>query len=342
LHRSLVSRLLRAFAVLVVSAWSSLAPAAEVLPPLLAIGDPNTGIVAGAIAGITEEPPSIRFRVDETLRGDGSGELTLRVSSRDLPLLAVGDDYLAIYTDLARDSRKPRKLVRAPASARLMTFEGVELSLFRDSPAMRELIAADPLKAAAAVDYRQRVFAGLAEDDPQLAELWSGELALRAQRLSPFSRAELASIEAFVRSAQSPERARARLLLLAFDRQPLLGNDWYLAAAIDVLTATPVRVQPEPATQSLIQAALLIVTAHPQQVDSRIVTPWLASSPILAEATALALRAQSPAIERAALDRVLTRALLPAVTRQFLQQHRQRLQAVSESVPEVTVERSGT
>jgi hypothetical protein len=316
-----------------------MAPAVEVLPPLLAMSDPNNGAVAGAIVGLSDDPPSIQFRVDERLRGDGSGELRLLVSPDDLPHLSIGEGYLAIYTDLARDSMKPRKLVRVPERARLMTFEGVELSLFRDTPAMRKLLTADPLKAAADAGYRQRVFSGLTADDPQLADLWSGELALRAQRLSPYTPTELAGIESFVRSAQSPERARARLLLLAFDRQPLLGSDWFVAAAVDLLATTPLRLRPDASTQGLVHAALLIAVANPQRIDRRLLTPWLASTPVLAESAALALRAQSPAAERSALDDVLGRALLPRVTRQFLEQHRQRLEASPASATSVSVER---
>jgi hypothetical protein len=334
--------LARAVMLAAMLAGSPFAAAVEVLPPLLAISDPNNGIVAGAILAIDVDPPSIQFRVDERLRGDAEGNIRLLVSPDDLPLLSIGDAYLAVYTDLARDSMKPRKLVRVPERARLMTFEGVELSLFRDSATMRKLLTDDPLKAAGDAGYRQRIFSGLGEEDPQQADLWSGELALRAQRLSPWSTAELASIESFVRSAQSPERARARLLLLAFDRRPLLGEDWFVAAAADLLAATPVRPRPDASTQSLVHAALLIATAHPQRVDGKLLTPWLASTPVLAESAALALRAQSPDNERAALDRVLRRALLPRVTRQFLEQHRQRLQAASASATSVSVERRGS
>lgn len=323
-------------------AWSPFAAAAEVRPPLLAMGDPNLGVLAGAIVAVSADPPSIRFRVDETLRGDGAGEMRLLVSPQDLPNLGVGEGYIAIYTDVAQDSMKPRTLVRVAERARLMTFEGVELSLFRDTPALRKLLTGDPLKAAAADDYRQRVFAGLADPEPQMADLWSGELALRAQRLSPYSAAELAAIEAFVRGAQAPERARARLLLLAFDRRPLLGSDWFVAVAADLLAATPVHGEPEPGAQSLIHAALLIAAAHPGRVDSRVLERWLASAPVLAEAAAVALRAQSPAAERAALDRVLARALLPGVTRQFLQQHRQRLPAPAASATPDPGERRGS
>ncbi|HWS26894.1 MAG TPA: hypothetical protein VN259_10040 [Xanthomonadales bacterium] len=304
------------------------------------MSDPNLGVVAGAVLAVSAEPPSIQFRVDESLRGDGSGELRMRVNLQDLALLAPGSAYLAVYTDQMPAPLKPRKLMRVADSRRLMTFEGVELSLFRDTPQMRALLAADPVAASHAADYRSRVFAGLASSDPQLSDLWSGELALRAQRLSPFSAAEQAAIESFVRSARSPERARARLLLMAHDRQPIFGSDWFVQAAAAVLDATPVRSEPDIPSHNLIYAALTIAMAHPQSVSDATLEAWLAASPVLAESAALALRKRSPDSERGALERVLARALLSPVTRQFLQQHHQRLPARPTSAEPAAGERS--
>lgn len=304
------------------------------------MSNPNLGVVAGALLSVTDDPPSIQFRIDERLRGDGSGVLRMRVNRQDLVLLAPGAGYLAVYTDQMPAPLKPRKMLRVADSTRLMTFEGVELSLFRDTPEMRALLTADAVEASHQPDYRQRVFAGLASRDPQMADLWSGELALRAQRLSPFAGEEQAAIEDFVRSARSPERARARLLLMAHDRQPLFGEDWFVAAAAEILDRTPVHGEPDAISQSLIYAALTIAMAHPQSVGEHTLEAWLASSPVLAESAALTLRKLSPESEGAALDRVLARALMPQLTRQFLEQHRQRLPARPTSATPVTGERS--
>lgn len=315
--------------------------AAEVQPPLVAMNNPNLGVVAGEMLAVSSDPPSIQFRIEERLRGDGSGELRMRVNRQDLPLLSPGSGYIAVYTDQMPAPLKPRKMLRVADSTRLMTFEGVELSLFRDTPEMRALLTADAVEASHQPDYRQRVFAGLASNDPQMADLWSGELALRAQRLSPFSGAEQTAIEAFVRSARSPERARARLLLMAHDRQPLLGANWFVAAAAEILDSTPVHGEPDAISQSLIYAALTIAMAHPEALRDETLEAWLASSPVLAESAALALRKKSPDSERAALDRVLARALMPQVTRQFLEQHRQRLPTRPTSAVPAAGERSG-
>ncbi len=304
------------------------------------MGNPNLGIVAGELLAVSTEPPSIQFRVKETLRGDGVGDLRMRVNRQDLALLSPGSGYIAIFTDQMPAPLKPRKLLRVADSRRLMTFEGVELSLFRDTPQMRTLLAADPVEAAHQSDYRARLFAGLASADPQLADLWSGELALRAQRLSPFDAAEQAAIARFVRSAQSPERARARLMLIAHDRQPVFGSDWFVQAAANILEGTPVRPEPDIASQNLIYAALTIAMANPESLSEATLESWLASAPVLAEAAALTLRKRSPESERVALDRVLARALMPQVTRQFLEQHRQRLPARPTSVVPAAGERS--
>lgn len=331
---------LRALALACALGGASSAGAVEVLPPLLAMSDPNLGVVAGELLAVSADPPSIQFRVDESLRGDGAGELRMRVNRQDLALLAPGSGFIAVYTDQMPAPMKPRKLMRVGDSRRLMTFEGVELSLFRDTPDLRALLTADPIAAAQQSGYRARVFAGLDSGDPQTADLWSGELALRAQRLSPFNATEQAAIERFVRSARSPERARARLMLMAHDRQPVFGSDWFVQAAVAVLDGTPVRAEPDIASQNLIYAALTIATAYPDAAPAATLEAWLASSPVLAESAALALRKVSAESERAALDRVLSRALLSPVTRQFLQQHRQRLPARPTSAEPVAGERS--
>lgn len=315
--------------------------AVEVRPPLLAMSDSQMQLVAGAILAVDSQPPSILFRIDEALRGDGQGEVRLRVAPQDLPMLAPGEGFLAVFSDVMPAPLKPRKFIRVPEQARLLSFEGVEVSLFRDSPAWRALLARDPLKAAASPGYRQQVLAGLADSDPQMADLWSGELALRAQRLSPFAARELASIDAFVRSAQAPARARARLLLLAHDRRPLLGTDWPVAAAAVVLAQVPAQAEPPAALQALVQSALLVLTAHPRAIEPATVAPWLASTPVLAELAALALRARAPEAEAAALDAVLARPLLPAATRTFLEQHRQRLHAQQAAASASDGERRG-
>lgn len=304
------------------------AGAVELQPPLLAMHDPNLGLLAGTIVSVQQQPPSILFEVTEALRGEASGQIRLLVDGPLLDQLAPGEGFLALYSDLVAAPMKVRVTVHAPERSRLLAFEGVQLSLFRDSPQMRGLLQDDPIARAASADYRSQVFAGLALNDPQLADLWAGELTVRAQRLSPYSAGEIAQIESFVLSGRHPAAARARLLQLASDRQPLLGSDWYAAAAAKVIASTPVFSKPEFGVDTLIYSALQILAAHPNAVAAEVVEPWLASTPIVAEAAALVLRAQSPQAERAALDRALGRAMLPAVTRTFIQQHRQRLPAL--------------
>ncbi|MCB1613913.1 MAG: hypothetical protein KDI60_19470 [Xanthomonadales bacterium] len=312
-------------AILIWLAMSNASMAAQVQPPWLAMANPNFGLVAGSIVRVQAEPPAVIFLISEALRGDASGEMQLLVDRVWLSQIAPGEGYLALYTDLEPAPLKPRKVLRVPERARLMSFEGVNLSLFRDTPEWREGLLANPLERAAATDYRQQVFAGLQAHDPQWQDLWSGELALRLQRLSPYSAEELALVRQFVLAPQSPATARARLLQTAFDRSPLLGENWYVEAAARILGQTAPRYDSAVGDDQLSYTVLQILAAHPDAVDSRVVEPWLAGVPAIAEAAALILRAQSPEQEREALDRTLSRSLLPAVTRDFLKQHRQRL-----------------
>ncbi|MGE4070627.1 MAG: hypothetical protein AB7E72_05575 [Lysobacterales bacterium] len=299
--------------------------AAQVQPPWLAMANPNFGLVAGSIVRVQAEPPAVIFAVSEALRGDASGEMQLLVDRVWLAQIAPGEGYLALYTDLEPAPLKPRKVLRVAERARLMSFEGVNLSLFRDTPEWRKALLTDPIEWAASVDYRQQVFAGLQASDPQWSDLWSGELALRLQRLAPYSPAELTMVREFVLSPQSPPTARARMLQTAFDRSPLLGEGWYIEAAAEILGNTAPRLDSAVGEDQLIYSVLQILTAHPDAVDSRAIEAWLAGPPAIAEAAALTLRAQSPEREREALERTLARSLLPAVTRTFLEQHRQRL-----------------
>lgn len=296
--------------------------AVEVKPPLLDMSDPSLIIVAGDITEVLTDPPSIRMAVREVLRGSADTSVQLLVDPPLLSRIAPGKGYLALYSDLSPAPLKPRKLIRTPATARLVSFEGVEVSLFRDEVRWRTLLGADPIAAAQAGDYRQRIFDGLASADPQWSDLWAGELALRAQRLSPFSRRERAAIEGLVRNPAASAWARARLLLAAHDRQPLYGKTWYVDAAADVLSQTPVAVG-SAAEQHLAYAALTIAQAHPKAVSAQVLESWLAAPPVLAEVAALALRGRSSDAELEGIDRVLSRALLPNATRNFLQQHRQ-------------------
>ncbi len=289
------------------------------------MANPNFGLVAGSIVRVQAEPPAVIFAVSEALRGDASGELQLLVDRVWLSQIAPGAGYLALYTDLESAPLKPRKVLRVAERARLMSFEGVNLSLFRDTPEWREGLLADPIKRASAADYRQQVFAGLESGDPQWSDLWSGELALRLQRLSPYSPEELKRVQQFVLSPQSPPTARARLLQTAFDRSPLLGDGWYVEAAAGILGNTAPRADSAVGEDQLIYSVLQILSAHPDAADPRVIEAWLSGPPAIAEAAALVLRAQAPERERDALERTLARSLLPAGTRAFLEQHRQRL-----------------
>lgn len=298
--------------------------AVEVKPPLLDMSDPSLIVVAGDIRSVQSDPPSITLAVHEVLRGEADTTVQLLVDPPLLPKLAPGSGYLAVYSDLSPAPLKPRKLIRTPATARLVSFEGVEVSLFRDEPRWRALLSANPIEAAQARGYRQRIFEGIASPDPQWSNLWSGELALRAQRLAPFSRAERKAIVTLVRNSAAPAWARARLLLAAQDRAPLYGKDWYIDAAGEVLAQMPVAAVQSAAEQHLAYAALLIAQSHPKAVPAAVLARWLEAPPVLAEVAALALRADHSDAELQAIDQVLARALLPAATRDFLQQHRQR------------------
>ncbi len=302
--------------------------AAEVLPPILAMSHPEFTLVSGAVVAIESDPPAIRFNIAETLRGSAEGSVRLLVDRVHLKRLSSGEHFLALYTDVVKAPLKPRKFLRDPNQARLMTFEGVPLTLFRDTPAWRALLThAQPAEWAKTTAYRTQLIKGLADPDSAWRMLWAAEIAQRALLLAPFSAAEQQAVRQFAMSPlQSPE-VRARLMQVAVTRNGIFGPDWLestLAAVLDQW-ASSAETSMSPAQQQLVLVALQFAEEHPGHVSAETLTVWLQSSPILAERAALALRALDPKIEQLALERVLALTLLDIETRQHLELHQKRL-----------------
>lgn len=313
---------LRALAIAaLMSSFAARAPAAEVLPPLLAMSDSRLQLVAGAIVAVDAEAGTLSFNVDATLRGESPDVLQLGIDRSIAARLTPGTGYLALYSDL-KPSDKPRVLVRDSSNARLLSFEGVEVSLFRDGEMARRWLRADPVAAAQETSYRKQIFSGLNASDPQWRDLWSGELALRANRLAPFSPGEIATIRSFV-AGNGPAAARARLLLMAHDRSPLWGEGWPATQAAQVLAHLPIAALDAVGEQQLAYAALTIALAHPDELAPELAEAWLAAPPVFAELALGIVRAQGRDVERA-VEAILDRALLPTATRRFLQDQHSR------------------
>ena len=314
---------LRALAIAaLMSACTSHARAADVLPPLLAMSDSRLQLVAGSIVAVDVQAGELSFDVESTLRGTSPDTLRLGVDRGVAARLTPGPGYLALYSDL-KPSEKPRVLVRDSSNARLLSFEGVEVSLFRDNEMARRWLSSDPVASAQQTSYRKQIFSGLAADDPQWRDLWSGELALRANRLAPYNEQEIAAIQSFV-AGNGPAAARARLLLMAHDRSPLWGEGWPATQAAQVLDRMPLAALDAVGEQQLAYAALTIALAHPDALAPELADHWLAAPPVFAELALGIVRAQWRDVKRT-LESLLDRALLPTATRRFLEDQHSRL-----------------
>jgi hypothetical protein len=319
--------MIRAICCLFGFLMASGASAVELQPPLLAMSSGQVQVAAGDIVGIDREANKIKFAVQESLRGGAKGEIELLVDHGPLETLANGQGYLVFFSDLTKGS-KPRTLVRDPKQARVLSFEGVALALFRDDAARRELLLANPLELAAHSSYRDQVLTGLNSDDPQMADLWSGELSLRADRLSPYSPADIRRIRAFVESPDAPSAARARLLLLAHDRRPIFGDDWFAESASTVLATLPLETLQDAGYQQLAFAAMTVVGDFPDSVSPAVLRRWLVAPPVYGELAVALLRRQGEDVA-AAMRRKLQRVHLDSATRAFLESELRRIDAAA-------------
>ncbi len=306
---------------------TNVASAVDLQPPLLAMSSGQVQVAAGDIVGIDRDAGKIRFAVKETLRGDADGEIALLVDPGPLKTLSVDRGYLVFFSDLTKGA-KPRTLVRNRERAHVLSFEGVSLALFRDNAAQRELLLSNPLELAAKPGYRDRVLAGLNSGDAQMADLWSGELALRADRLSPYSPAEIERIRDFIASPTAPPAGRARLLLLAHDRQPVLGEEWFSASAAALLAHLPLETLHEPGFQQLAFAALTVVGGRPDTVAPEVLERWVGAPPVFAE-LAVALVGRQGRDRAAVITRVLEQVHLRSDTRTYLEAELRRANAAA-------------
>ncbi|MBK8283607.1 MAG: hypothetical protein IPK97_01330 [Ahniella sp.] len=298
------------------------------MPPILAMSHPEFTLVAGTITAIETDPAAIRFDIAETLRGSAKGSVRLLVDRAHLRRLSPGSKFLALYTDMVNAPLKPRKFLRDPDQARLMSFDGVPLTLFRDTPEWRALLThPEPADWAASATYRAGLIDGLDHPDAGWRTLWAAEIALRAGHLAPFNDREQKAIQQFAMSPlQSPE-ARANLIQVAAANRGIFGQDWLeptVAAVLETLASSADSTM-SPAQQQLALVALRIAHEKPGHVSAETLFVWLQSSPILAETAALALRALDPKLERQGLERSLALTLLDTETRHHLELHQKRL-----------------
>ena len=317
-------------AVAALLAWGTPSHAERVDPPLeLLYGDGNM-LVAGPVVEIN---PSGRvvFQRKDVLGGKERPpeQIDVRVPTATLQGLKVGERYIFGYTNLHTDPRNPTRATLDPNGAVLLTSIGLDPALFRDTPEVRAI-----LKAGRSEHGREsrglfdQLLKALNGPDPALQTLAAGEFA-QEQEFGERLREDggQAVIEKTVRNAAVPPSVRTTLLVAAATRPRDFG-DWWPAAAIDLVTNTPIDGYSNTAADpyDLVLTALALLDKQATKVSPDALRRWVWSpSPPLVERASVMLRRQSPALERSTIQQALADPKLPENTRKFLNDHLRRL-----------------
>ncbi|MEO7063444.1 MAG: hypothetical protein ABI082_06720 [Dokdonella sp.] len=298
-------------------------------PPLELLYAPENQLVVGTL---TEINPAGRlvFRRDEVLSGRGKppAQIDVRVSQPTLSKVTVGQRYVFGYSAQRNDPRDPTRIIANPEGPILITSIGLEPALFHDTPTVRAV-----LKAGSSERGREskRTFDLLMQaldgPDPQLQNLAAGEIAQGPEIGERLRQSGHSIVEKIARDPHTPPGVRASLIQSASERPRDLG-DWWQAAAIEVVTTTPVdgyADMPSDPT-GLVLVALDALDKHAITLPPDALKRWVwSANSSLSEHACLNLRRESPALERTAITDALADPKLPTSTRQFLNDHLRRL-----------------
>jgi hypothetical protein len=289
----------------------------------VALADPNVSVSAGRFVGHPDREGRWPFRVEADVRGPTHSIELLRVRMPDTATRPPLDQPLIIAHSATRSAAmKARKVVTDESVRAVLSLEGVPAAIFPWTARWEAVLSEAPLQPSSGRGYRAALFGALRDTDPSWATIWTGELAVRMASLAPFDHTELADIAHVLDRQDVSVAARAALMTTSLDHRPDSGQA-YIANAAAVLSRTSV---PPSATETpLLLAALQVAQAHPDRIEAPLVEPWLLSTPILAERAALALRARSPDLELAAIDRALASLPPEAELARFLHDHRERM-----------------
>lgn len=300
--------------------------AARVKPPAAVLREATTGtglveyVEAGAGGRFV-------FRRIERLSGDLDIPelLDLAAPATLQQVLLPGERYLIAYTVYRREGGQFNVDRRG---AQLLVSPGLEPALLRDTPEHRAVLAWQPGADAAAMRAQLPALLALLDHaDPQLQNFAVTEIVLRPQLSSALDGKARKALLRFAAREQAPAAARARLLQAATLQPDQFGRAEWEKVAAGVLASLPVQVQQKEGEATLAAAAFGLLENARRPLPPASLTRWLASdNAAVAEAALLALRRQDPARELPALQAALQLSLLPAGTREFLLDHRRRLQ----------------
>ncbi len=297
-------------------------------PPLEMLYLPGNQLVAGPLVEINPDGRLV-FERKDVLGGKGQPDrIELRAPVSTLATLKLGERYVFGYSTSRRDPRSPTRIIANPDGPVLLISLGLEPALFRDTPEVRAI-----LKAGRSERGREskRLFdllmQALASADPQLQNLAAGEIAQEPEIGERLRKNGHAVVEKTARDPRTLPGVRASLLLSASER-PLDLGDWWQAAALDVVTSTPLDGYHDEASDpsGLVLLALEVLDKHAIKVPPEALTRWVwSANSSLVEHACLMLRRDFPAMERSAIREALADPKLPVQTRQFLNDHLRRL-----------------
>jgi hypothetical protein len=310
------------------------AHAQRVEAPLELIYAPDSLLVAGTLIAIN---PTGRIVIQkkDVLAGKGKPPAKIDAAVRKdiFPRLKIGQPYLMAYTMYRRDPRKAVGLVMNPGGATVLDSPGLEPALFEDTPAARAILKAG--KSEHGRESRNLVdllIAALGGTNAPLQTLAAGEFAYEPELGEELKDADRAAIEKVARDVKTPWNVRM-LLVEAAAREPKTLGGWSKAAALDIVTTTPVDGYPDAASDpvSLILTALEVLDRLTVPVPPDALKRWMRNpNPPLVERVCVMLRREAPEQERPAIEQALADPKLPAATRKFLDGHLRQLDRIRE------------
>lgn len=302
--------------------------AGELKPPLQALRFQNYNLVVAERLDQPVVDSRIQIRIIERIKGDSTSPefIDLIVQGNDDEILVPGEPYLLFYSDIERVNFKPRTEARRPDRRRLLHIEGADPAVFANTPQMRALLAPGHVEVEQGPGYRDVVIGGMRSEDPGMVDLWTAEWAIRISLFPEIRPGEEQLLGAIIENPAQRPSARARILQAASERIDPGNVEWLTTSVGNVLDANnPADLAENTVLSQVIYASLRVARKYPEESNSQPLEKWLASTPAIAEAAAVALRQIAPDIERSAVENAIQDQAVPEQTRTFLTDHLRRL-----------------
>lgn len=307
--------------------------AEQIEPPLEFLYKPSNLLIVGTVKEINTASSRIVFQRKETLAGNPKlitqDDIDVLVSQEALKQVREGENYIVGYTVFTSDPRNPERLVANRKGARMLVAPGLEPALFEDRPDVRKVLSLGKSEHGRESRSSLKLLLGMLKDsDPQLQNLAALQIVFEDELQEKIKPADRPAIEAFVRDTKAPPSARGFLLVAAMRHPDLYGTDWWLDAAQNLVSTTPLGgyAMESKGLDSLVLRAFDVLDISSAEVPPKSLTRWLKSENLnIAESALSVLRKQEPELERATIQTALDDPGLKPETGVFLRDHLRRL-----------------